>query len=380
MDSEVSSLLKFISLPPHPEFNDRSRRVHFHKYYKMASNGRQVFVWAGRIKHQDLALKLYDAYCWPVHNRMVREFHAMYYMELRRHHASTYQRRKASFIVRLHRSLMTSCHRMHFVLSLGNAGDLWTQQYRRPTRAFTEKEARFYLAELTLALEYLHTYCGIIHRDIKSENIFLDSAGHILLGDFDCAALVNLQPYAVGRCGSHKTIAPEVAKGLPHNQAADVFSMGMLALNLVIGDSRPKVRSNSDLDSLEREGLKIDSRKRTSDAFGYFVNRLTQFRPDARPPTRRLRHLPFFGAFGHEWDAMDFDKLLNRQIQPPSIYFGPDENLESEDTSEPPRDSNYHGSWIADHQYDSEEMRSLIRTPYPNVDRFITETLMQNEV
>ena len=48
---------------------------------------------------------------------------------------------------------------------------------------FTEQDVKFYLAELALALDHLHSV-GIIYRDLKPENILLDTEGHIKLTDF----------------------------------------------------------------------------------------------------------------------------------------------------------------------------------------------------
>ena len=48
---------------------------------------------------------------------------------------------------------------------------------------FTEEDVKFYLAELALALDHLHSV-GIIYRDLKPENILLDTEGHIKLTDF----------------------------------------------------------------------------------------------------------------------------------------------------------------------------------------------------
>ena len=48
---------------------------------------------------------------------------------------------------------------------------------------FTESDVQFYLAELALALDYIHSL-GIVYRDLKPENILLDEQGHIAVTDF----------------------------------------------------------------------------------------------------------------------------------------------------------------------------------------------------
>lgn len=63
-------------------------------------------------------------------------------------------------------------------------GDLHVLRQRQPGRNFPEPSARFYVAEVLLALEYLHML-GVIYRDLKPENILVRDDGHIMLSDFD---------------------------------------------------------------------------------------------------------------------------------------------------------------------------------------------------
>lgn len=68
-----------------------------------------------------------------------------------------------------------------FFVEYINGGELFTHLFKR--EHFKEYEVKIYIGEITLALEHLHKL-GIIYRDIKLENILLDSEGHIVLTDF----------------------------------------------------------------------------------------------------------------------------------------------------------------------------------------------------
>ncbi|XP_020081101.1 serine/threonine-protein kinase OXI1-like [Ananas comosus] len=73
-------------------------------------------------------------------------------------------------------------------------GDLGALRRRQADGMFSDEVIRFYAAELVLALEYLHGL-GIVHRDLKSENILIQDDGHLMLVDFDLAAkLPNRSP------------------------------------------------------------------------------------------------------------------------------------------------------------------------------------------
>ena len=91
---------------------------------------------------------------------------------------------------------------------------------------FDENTARFYVAEVILALEFLHENLNVIYRDLKLENILMDCDGHIKLTDFGLAKsnkyiyIIYPQLYqlkvaktAFTFCGTPEYIAPEMLKG-----------------------------------------------------------------------------------------------------------------------------------------------------------------------
>ncbi|XP_020112107.1 serine/threonine-protein kinase D6PKL1-like [Ananas comosus] len=72
-------------------------------------------------------------------------------------------------------------------------GDLHVLRQKQPMRSFTEPAARFYVAEVLLALEYLHML-GVIYRDLKPENVLVREDGHIMLSDFDLSLRCSVSP------------------------------------------------------------------------------------------------------------------------------------------------------------------------------------------
>lgn len=82
------------------------------------------------------------------------------------------------------------------VMEFCPGGDLHTLRQRQPGKHFLESAAKFYVAEVLLALEYLHML-GIIYRDLKPENILVREDGHIMLSDFDLSLRCSFSPTLV---------------------------------------------------------------------------------------------------------------------------------------------------------------------------------------
>lgn len=93
----------------------------------------------------------------------------------------------------------------------------------RRQKMFQESVAKFYAAEILLALEYLHNR-NIIYRDLKPENILLSKEGHIKLSDFGMSKICfSKSQLAFSICGTPEYIAPEIIQGKGYDQSADWF-------------------------------------------------------------------------------------------------------------------------------------------------------------
>uniref|UniRef100_A0A8C5B7A8 Ribosomal protein S6 kinase n=1 Tax=Gadus morhua TaxID=8049 RepID=A0A8C5B7A8_GADMO len=129
------------------------------------------------------------------------------------------------FIVKLHYAFQTE-GKLYLILDFLRGGDVFTRLSKEVM--FTEEDVKFYLAELALALDHLHTL-GIVYRDLKPENILLDEAGHIKLTDFGLSKeSVDADKKAYSFCGTVEYMAPEVVNRRGHTQSLICFYSQMM--------------------------------------------------------------------------------------------------------------------------------------------------------
>ena len=98
---------------------------------------------------------------------------------------------------------------------------------------FSELKTQFYIAEIFLAIESLHSR-NIIYRDLKPENILIDSDGHIKITDFGIAKELDdeITP-TFTMCGTPEYMAPEILQGKGYDKMVDYWSLGILLYELI---------------------------------------------------------------------------------------------------------------------------------------------------
>ncbi|XP_045601324.1 uncharacterized protein [Procambarus clarkii] len=111
----------------------------------------------------------------------------------------------------------------------GELQQLWRSLGRLP-----ENLVKIYLAQIALALDFLHN-AGIIYRDLKMENILLDADGHIKIIDFGLAKWLSYGGRTTTICGTLQFMAPEVLRGEEYNHSVDWWSLGIITYSLLAG-------------------------------------------------------------------------------------------------------------------------------------------------
>ena len=135
------------------------------------------------------------------------------------------------FIIKLHYSFQTP-ENLYMILDYCPIGDL---SYQIQLNLFEEDEAKFYIAELILAIEYLHQH-DIIYRDLKPENILIDADGHVKLADFGLAK-ENVSTNVPNKtfCGSPQYLSPEMISKEGTTKASDIYGIGAILFELISG-------------------------------------------------------------------------------------------------------------------------------------------------
>ncbi|GAW01847.1 kinase-like protein [Lentinula edodes] len=219
---------------------------------------------------------------------------------------------ESPFLVGLKFSFQTE-HDLYLVTDFKSGGELfWHLQ--RETR-FSEERARFYVAELILALEHLHKY-DIVYRDLKPENILLDATGHVALCDFGLSkANLRADELTTTFCGTTEYLAPEILLDEHgYSKIVDFWSLGVLLFEMCCGWSPFYAEDTQQMYKNICFG-KIRFPKGVINEDGkQFVKELLNRNPKKRLGATRdaaeLKEHPFF-------KSIDFNLLAQKKVTPP---------------------------------------------------------------
>ncbi|KAF9245341.1 kinase-like domain-containing protein [Melanogaster broomeanus] len=216
-----------------------------------------------------------------------------------------------------------------FVLDLMLGGDLRFHLER--LGSLPEDTVRFYVAELSSALAFLHEN-RIMHRDLKPDNILLDEHGHAHLTDFNIAVHYSERRLLTGVAGSMAYMAPEILTKRGYTYTIDWWSLGVCAYELLFGRRPFRGKTNSDLThSISKDSLRFpeDADKKCSRAGMLALKGFLEREPSKRLACKtgegfeELRRHPWF-------QPIDWLALENKELQPP---FTPDSKKANFDAS-----------------------------------------------
>jgi len=229
-------------------------------------------------------------------------------------------------------------NKVYLILEYLAGGELFTQLQKE--RMFMEDDAKFYLAQILLALNHLHSV-GIIYRDLKPENVMLGRDGHIKLTDFGCIKRRLTDEASYTFCGTVEYMAPEILNmSGRHGKEVDWWSFGILMHDMLTG-CPPFTGPNRKVitERVLKQKLTL-KRYLTPDAKNILIkllNRKAEKRLGyGEHDGEAIKSHPFF-------KSMDWTAIYERRIDPPFKPLLRSEDdfsmFDTEFTSRPPFDS-----------------------------------------
>jgi RAC serine/threonine-protein kinase len=201
-----------------------------------------------------------------------------------------------------------------FVMEYVNGGELFFHLSRE--RIFSEERTRFYIAQITQAMTYLHGR-GVIYRDLKLENLLLDSKGNIKITDFGlCKEDMDHGNTTSTFCGTPEYLAPEVLEDNDYGRPVDWWGVGVVMYEMICGHL-PFYNRNHEIlfDLILHEEIRLPAT--LSEHAKDILSKLLVKDPDGRLGSgpadgQDIMDHPFFSP-------IDFEKLYNLEIKAPFV-------------------------------------------------------------
>ncbi|KAL4218900.1 Serine/threonine-protein kinase N2 [Mactra antiquata] len=216
------------------------------------------------------------------------------------------------YLVNLFACFQTQEH-VIFVMEYACGGDLMMHIHND---VFTEPRTVFYAGCVVLGLQYLHEH-NIVYRDLKLDNLLLDSEGYLKIADFGlCKEGMGFGDRTSTFCGTPEFLAPEVLTEPSYTRAVDWWGLGVLIFEMLVGESPfPGDDEEEVFDSIVNEEVKYP-RFLSTEAIA-IMRRLLRRNPDRRLGSSErdaedVKKQAFFRN-------LDWNELLMRRVKPPFV-------------------------------------------------------------
>ncbi|XP_071517163.1 uncharacterized protein Pkn isoform X2 [Panulirus ornatus] len=216
------------------------------------------------------------------------------------------------FLVNLFACYQTESH-VCFVMEYAAGGDLMMHIH---ADVFDEPRAVFYAACVVLGLQYLHDN-KIIYRDLKLDNLLLDTEGYVKIADFGlCKEGMGYGDRTGTFCGTPEFLAPEVLTETSYTRAVDWWGLGVLIFEMLVGESPfPGDDEEEVFDSIVNDEVRYP-RFLSIEAVA-IMRKLLRKHPDRRlgaseKDAEDVKKQQFFRSVG-------WDDLLQRKVKPPFV-------------------------------------------------------------
>uniref|UniRef100_A0A8D8UZD6 protein kinase C n=1 Tax=Cacopsylla melanoneura TaxID=428564 RepID=A0A8D8UZD6_9HEMI len=237
------------------------------------------------------------------------------------------------FLVNLFACFQTEAH-VCFVMEYAAGGDLMMHIH---ADVFSEPRAVFYAACVVLGLQYLHE-SRIIYRDLKLDNLLLDTEGYVKIADFGlCKEGMGFGDRTGTFCGTPEFLAPEVLTETSYTRAVDWWGLGVLIFEMLVGESPfPGDDEEEVFDSIVNDEVRYP-RFLSLEAIA-IMRRLLRKNPERRlgSSERDAEDVKKQAFFRH----VQWEELLHRRVKPPFVPTVTDvsdvSNFDEEFTSEKP--------------------------------------------
>ncbi|KAL8596830.1 hypothetical protein ACOMHN_027159 [Nucella lapillus] len=132
--------------------------------------------------------------------------------------------------------------RVYLILEFAPQGELYKELQR--CRRFNEKRSACYIYQLSSALSYCHSK-KVIHRDIKPENLLVGLRGDLKIADFGWSVHAPSSRRTT-MCGTLDYLPPEMVEGKTHDEKVDLWSLGVLCYEFLVGKPPFEAETHSD--------------------------------------------------------------------------------------------------------------------------------------